>query len=74
MNIVATVGRIDPVIETEFTEGVPQQVHGIVVYLNVGQEPMSRSGYIMLGPIISDNELSSMFRIGQTVTLNISAS
>lgn len=72
MQFFATVGRMEPVVETEVNDGKISQVQGVVVYLNVGSAPMSKSGYVMIGPIIANNEQAELLTLGKNVVVTIS--
>lgn len=75
MELVAQVGRVDPVMENEIGEaGQFRQVSGIVAYLNVGVSPLSSSGYIMIGPVLADSDLASVLTLGSSIKISIAAS
>ncbi|GAM00704.1 hypothetical protein [Sphingomonas parapaucimobilis] len=74
MEVIAQVGRVDPVIENEKDEaGQSRQVSGVVAYLNVNVPPLSRSGHIMIGPVLSDSDLASMLTLGSSIKIAIAA-
>lgn len=75
MEVIAQVGRIDPVMETETDEaGQFRQVSGVVAYLNVGVSPLSSSGHIMIGPVLAGSDLASVLTLGSSIKISIAAS